>query len=610
MKDLIWVEKYRPKTIFETILDEETKAIFQGYVDSGNVPNLFLYGPPGTGKTTSAMAMLKEIEADYILINASLDRSIDILRNEIAQYASSISFAGGRKYIIMDEADNLRMDVQQALRGFMEMYNENCFHKDTKILTLEYGPIEFQKIVGQTVTVKSKDGIWRPAKVKSYGKQKLFKYKFGKFNSSLNHYHQEVIATENHKWFLEDNSITTNLSVGDKLLDAPLPTNKKNIKGIIHGMIFGDGTGHKTYNQDTLIISTQGSKYASIRLCKKDSVQEEMYNYLIEDGYIPTYPKHAHGDPIFQLGFIPHVKDLPFTYDPEYIEGFIYGWWLADGKKTHREKLIISTINSEAIEWLKDHASIAGYRVTGLNCRENGGTGCYPNAKPCYNITLSHAYAPVLRHKEYYGEEEVYCVEEPITKGFVLANGLLTGNCGFILTANYPNKVIEALRESRCVPIRFNPSEKLAIKFFKRVITILENENIKYNKEVVGQLVLKRFPDQRRILNELQAYSKSGEIDVGILVDTLDEEFSKLVEFMKKKNFSETRKWIAENKSIQTNDLYRKFYDSASQLMTKESIPELILILAKYQYQASFVADHELNNAACFAEIMGICDFK
>ena len=123
----LWTEKYRPQKIKDCILPANLKKTFQGFVDNKQVPNLLLIGPAGTGKTTVARAMLNELEADNILINSSLNRNIDTLRTEISNYASSVAFFGGRKYVILDEADGLNKEsFQPALRAAMEKYAKNC----------------------------------------------------------------------------------------------------------------------------------------------------------------------------------------------------------------------------------------------------------------------------------------------------------------------------------------------------------------------------------------------------------------------------------------------------------------------------------------------------
>lgn len=122
----LWVQKYRPKRVADTILPEEIKEKLQSFVDEGTIPNLLLAGPPGTGKTTAALAMCNEIGADYLLINASLENGIDVLRTKIFNFASTVSLSGGRKYVILDEADFLSPAAQPALRGLVEDVSKNC----------------------------------------------------------------------------------------------------------------------------------------------------------------------------------------------------------------------------------------------------------------------------------------------------------------------------------------------------------------------------------------------------------------------------------------------------------------------------------------------------
>ena len=310
-EQFLWVEKYRPKTIADTILPEELKATFQQFVDQKNIPNLILSGSAGVGKTTVARAMLEELECDYIVINGSMNGNIDTLRNEILNFASSVSLSGGRKYVILDEADYLNANsTQPALRNFMEEFSRNC---------------------------------------------------------------------------------------------------------------------------------------------------------------------------------------------------------------------------------------------------------------------------------------------------------------GFILTCNFKNRIIEPLH-SRCSVIDFKLSKsagaKLASQFFKRVEKILANENIEFDRAVVAEVVTKFFPDWRRVLNELQRYASTGKIDSGILGSIKDLEINSVYKLLKDKDFTSLRKWVAENVDIEQSEVFRRLYESADQYMTTNSIPQLVLILSKYQYQAAFVADPEINIIACFTEILINCEFK
>ena len=309
--DFLWVEKWRPPSISQCVLPERLKIQFQAFVDIERIPNLLLSGGPGVGKTTVARALLKQLDLDYIIINGSMKGNIDTLRTEIQQFASSVSFNGKRKYVILDEADYLNpQSTQPALRNFMEEFSNNC---------------------------------------------------------------------------------------------------------------------------------------------------------------------------------------------------------------------------------------------------------------------------------------------------------------GFILTCNFKNRIIEPLH-SRCSVIEFNFDKKemqvLCSQFFRRVENILKINGVEYDKQVVSELIMKYNPDWRRILNELQRYSSGGKIDIGILTVMSDESFVSLLNMLKKQDFSGIRKWIVDNSDIETSVLYRSLYTHASKKMPPASIAQMILILAKYQYQAAFVVDHEINNVACLVELMTDCDWS
>jgi DNA polymerase III delta prime subunit len=127
MEDFLWVEKYRPKTIEECVLPKTLKETLLEFVSKGDLPNLILSGGPGVGKTTAAKAMLDELGLTYMFINGSEESGIDVLRTKIKNFASTVSLHGGRKYLILDEADYLNpQSTQPALRGFIEEFHKNC----------------------------------------------------------------------------------------------------------------------------------------------------------------------------------------------------------------------------------------------------------------------------------------------------------------------------------------------------------------------------------------------------------------------------------------------------------------------------------------------------
>lgn len=305
IENALWAERYRPKTVDECILPAKIKEEFKKYVDNKDFPHLLCSGSAGAGKTSICKALVNEIGGDYIVINASLNGNIDTLRNEIQSFASSVSFTGGIKAVIFDEADHLTPAAQMALRGMMEEYSKNC---------------------------------------------------------------------------------------------------------------------------------------------------------------------------------------------------------------------------------------------------------------------------------------------------------------RFIFTCNFKNRIIEPIRDSRCVEVDFKiPREmrpELAKQFVKRAYMILEENDVKYDKQAVGAVVLKYFPDFRKVLNELQRYSVHGEIDSGILANLSEAGIKQLVGYLSDRDFTNMRKWVAENHTGDSVELIRTLYDNASKYMEKPSIPQAIITMAKYQYQEAFVADKEINLVACLTELM------
>ena len=186
------------------------------------------------------------------------------------------------------------------------------------------------------------------------------------------------------------------------------------------------------------------------------------------------------------------------------------------------------------------------------------------------------------------------------------------GNCSFIFTCNYKNRIIEPLH-SRCAVIDFGlkngEKAKMASAFFKRIQSILQSESVDYEDKVIAELVKKHFPDFRRIINELQRYSQLGKIDTGILAQISDVSITEIVKHLREKDFSSIRKWAATTE-IDASTLFRKLYDALYDVMKPQSIPKAVLILADYQYKQAFVVDQEINLVACLTELMVECDFE
>lgn len=188
-----------------------------------------------------------------------------------------------------------------------------------------------------------------------------------------------------------------------------------------------------------------------------------------------------------------------------------------------------------------------------------------------------------------------------------------SSNCTFIFTCNFKSKLIDALH-SRCSVIDFalksDEKAKMASQLMKRMETILTQENVTYDKAVLAKIIEKYFPDYRRTLNELQRYSSSGSLDAGIVAQLSDvRKIGDLVKHLKEKNFGEMRKWCVTNSDIEPARIYRKIYDGLYEYMKPHSIPQAVVTIGKYQYQAAFVADQEINLVACLTELMVDCEY-
>jgi len=310
-EEFIWAQKYRPHNIDDVVLPEKIKDMFREFIKKGEVPNLLLSGPAGTGKTTIAKVVLESIDADYIIINGSVDNGISVFRETVTRFASTMSFTGRRKYVIVDESDYMTHNAQAAFRGLIE---------------------EFSK------------------------------------------------------------------------------------------------------------------------------------------------------------------------------------------------------------------------------------------------------------------------------------------NCGFILTCNFKYNLIAPIRESRFNNIDFHipkaDSAPLKAKFFKRIIHILNEEKVEYDKAVLAKVIDKNFPDYRRVLTNLQSYAATGKIDAGILRDVKRDNIEVLFKYLKEKDFTSMRQWVADNADQDASDIFKRMYDVATDKVTKENLPEFIVTLGEYMYKHNFVSSPEINMAAFLTEVMFSVEFK
>ena len=198
---------------------------------------------------------------------------------------------------------------------------------------------------------------------------------------------------------------------------------------------------------------------------------------------------------------------------------------------------------------------------------------------------------------------------QPALRGFIEE---FHNNCRFIFTCNYKNRIIEPLH-SRCSVVEFKINgsrQKLAGQLLDRCVNILNENKIEHDKKVIAELIMKHFPDNRRVLNELQRYGVSGKIDSGILVNLSEVSMKELAHHLKEKEFTQVRKWVVDNIDNDPTKIFRKIYDNLYTYLEPNTIPAAVILIGDYQYKSAFVADQEINLLACLTEIMSQCSFK
>ena len=224
------------------------------------------------------------------------------------------------------------------------------------------------------------------------------------------------------------------------------------------------------------------------------------------------------------------------------------------------------------------------------------------------SISLSGGYKVViLDEADYLNAQST----QPALRGFMEE---FSKNCRFILTCNFKNKIIEPLH-SRCGVIEFNTNSKdlakLCEQFMTRTLNILEEENITVgDKQVLAELIMRHAPDWRRILNEIQRHSRGGVLELSVIGGTIGGNINELFNHLRGKNFKAMRVWVAENMDVESSVIFRGIYDNMVEHVKPESIPQLVLIIADYQFKSAFVVDREINMVACLTEVMAQIEWK
>ena len=182
-------------------------------------------------------------------------------------------------------------------------------------------------------------------------------------------------------------------------------------------------------------------------------------------------------------------------------------------------------------------------------------------------------------------------------------------NCAFVMTCNSLQRIIQPL-QSRCAVIEFKfPKQekpKLAMNFFKRICFILDEEEIDYDKKLIQHVVMHKFPDFRRTINEIQRYSASGTLSEKILADIQNTSIDALISAIENRKFQDIRKFVIESWNGSEQELYRALYDELLKVAEPSSLPEIIVILSRYGFESTFAVDQEIHTVACMIELMSL----
>lgn len=249
-----------------------------------------------------------------------------------------------------------------------------------------------------------------------------------------------------------------------------------------------------------------------------------------------------------------------------------------------------------------------GIDVLMINASENGNIDTLRTTIRAFASTVSFnggVKCVILDEADY-----LTVATQPALRGFIEE---FSNNCRFILTANLSNKIIPPLK-SRCAVIEFNftrdEKRDLIVDFDKRVKNILDNEGVEYDKKVLAQIIIKYFPDFRKTLNELQRHSQTGSLSAGSVAAMTEDNIKILIGHLKEKNFGSMRKWVVDNLDNDFSVVSRALYDRMYDYVEPQSIPQLVMTLANYDYKHAFVADKEINLVAMMVEIMAEVHFK
>ena len=659
--ETLWVEAYRPQTIAECILPSKTREVIEGFLASGEIPNLILYSSTGgSGKaqplTSSVLTPSGYIKMGDVQVGTSVIDGDGNTTEVVGVYPQGkrpvyrITFNDRTSIEVSDEHlnsifyydENKKTDVDMVvttneLLGLFEKYGSRLrvrtprIHFDDAVLPID--PYLMGLMLGDGslssnnfyITLAEQDIKEKVAKILStlgYELHHKAKYDYSivqtkksnqsKLKDAFRDLNLNCKSTEKHipKMYMFS-SVEQRLQLLRGLFDSDGYIETRISKGKYTTIAYEFSTSSKQLSDDFAFLVRSLGIVDTVR-CKSKT------GYRLPSGEFKQCAKSYR-----------HYLQVPNDL-------IIFSSEKHRAKYKKRNARVIRKITSiERIEdqvcqcikvkadchtYITDNVTVTHNTTTARAlCRELGYDTLFINASLENGIdVLRNKITAFATTVSFTGNKKCVILDEadytssqlqPALRGFMEQ---FSRNVRFIFTCNFINRLLPQI-VSRCTAISFDPTREDRKELLKqsivRLAEILRNEHIEFDKEVLAQLLKAHFPDIRRCINELQRYSASGRIDSGIFVNPNANNYGALIASLKSKNFTDMRKWVAENADIEPSRIFRYMFEHGKEFMVMQSVPELVLLTADYQYKSSFVIDQEINLSAYFTEVMLKCEF-
>ena len=605
--EALWVEKYRPQTIDQCILPEESKAMFNSFIEAGDIPNMILCGHQGMGKAQPLTSHLLKADGSWIQMKDVVvgDMLIDM-------YGRPTKVVGV---------------FPQGIRSVYRLYfNDNSYIEvsDHHINTLLYrnqSTGEIQRLDIETKDLVDIDLEDAQERLKFWVPTPCITFQYQQTGNEMHWYRTGLLLGG---WSNKLNKVEKRKLLQDQILTFDIHKLSVSqrvmlLRGIYSSVGIDVGCNY--------VYCTDDYQYQQYMLSQLDpAVAKIVVDVARTLGLVASSYQSEYNNVQLDSVIINCNKDCTIFSKKQYVKinkiDHFTRRMLVHIEKVEDQPCQCIKVDSSSSTYITDNYTVThnttvakaitkqlGYETMFINASLENGIDVLRNKITQFASSISlmgNKKCVILDESDYANPQSL----QPALRGFIEQ---FSGNVRFIFTCNYVNRIIPAIH-SRCTVIDFNPKQNekndLIEQTLKRVFHILQCENVKFDPKVVAKLVVNHFPDIRRCVNELQRYSATGMIDEGIFVNIDHDNYNNLVQFIKNRDFKNMRQWLGNNKDVSPEKLFNYFYTNGSKFIEDSSIPQMVLTTAEYQYKSAFVVDQEINNCAYLTEIMLNCEMK